>query len=88
MIDEVNRFLPVAALRGRVALPYVTTSFDAGRLITLAAVKSALDRDKLLIAVAQRDENKEQITEADIYEVGTVFQVSRVTNLQIGRAHV
>ena len=88
MIDEVNRFLPVAALRGRVALPYVTTSFDAGRLITLAAVKSALDRDKLLIAVAQRDENKEQITEADIYEVGTVFQVSRVTNLPGNRVRV
>lgn len=88
MTDEMNRFLPVAALRGRVALPYVTTSFDAGRLITLAAVKSALDRDKLLIAVAQRDENKEQITEADIYEVGTVFQVSRVTNLPGNRVRV
>ena len=53
MSEEESRYLPLVALRGRVCLPYVSVSFDAGRLITLAAVKNALDRGKVLIAVAQ-----------------------------------
>lgn len=88
MSEEENRFLPVVALRGRVVMPYVTTSFDAGRLITLAAVKNALDKGKLLIAVAQRDEKKEQISEEDLYSVGTVMSVARVSNLPGNRVRV
>lgn len=88
MSEEENKFLPVVALRGRVVMPYVTTSFDAGRLITLAAVKNALDKGKLLIAVAQRDEKKEQISEEDLYAVGTVMSVARVSNLPGNRVRV
>lgn len=88
MSEEENRFLPVVALRGRVVMPYVTTSFDAGRLITLAAVKNALDKGKLLIAVAQRDEKKEQISEEDLFAVGTVMSVARVSNLPGNRVRV
>ena len=88
MAEEDRKFLPVVALRGRVALPQVTTSFDAGRLITLAAVKNALDRSKLVIAVAQRDENMETVGANDLYEVGTVFSISRVSNLPGNRVRV
>lgn len=88
MPDNESRFLPVVPLRGRVCLPYVASSFDAGRLSTLAAVKSSLDRGRLLIAVAQKDESKEQIDESDIYTVGTVFSVTRVTNLPANRVRV
>lgn len=88
MAEQESKYLPVAALRGRVALPFVTMSFDAGRLITLAAVKSALDRGKLLIAVAQRDEKKEQVTSEDLYEYGTVFSVTRITNLPGNRVRI
>lgn len=88
MSEEESRLLPLIALRGRVVLPYVTTSFDAGRLITLAAVKNALEKGKLLVAVAQRDEKKEQISQDDLYCVGTVFSVARVTNLPGNRVRV
>lgn len=88
MSEEESRYLPLVALRGRVCLPYVSVSFDAGRLITLAAVKNALDRGKVLIAVAQKDENKEKVTESDLYTVGTVFSVSRVSNLPGNRVRV
>ncbi len=88
MSEEESRLLPLVALRGRVVLPYVTTSFDAGRLITLAAVKNALEKGKLLVAVAQRDEKKEQISQDDLYCVGTVFSVARVTNLPGNRVRV
>lgn len=80
-MSEDSIYLPVAALRGRVALPKVTLSFDAGRLITLSAIKSALNTGKNLIAVAQKDEEKDAVEPDDIYSVGVVVSVARVTNL-------
>ncbi|MDE6558130.1 MAG: endopeptidase La [Clostridia bacterium] len=88
MAEEENKYLPLVALRGRVALPYVTISFDAGRLTTLTALKCALDRGKQLIAVTQRDEKKEQVSADDLYSVGTVFSIARVTNLPANRVRV
>ena len=81
MAEEENKFYPVVALRGRVALPCVTTSFDAGRLATLAALKCALDKGKTFIAVTQKDDKKEDVGEGDVYSIGTLFSISRVTNL-------
>ncbi|MDE7301506.1 MAG: LON peptidase substrate-binding domain-containing protein, partial [Clostridia bacterium] len=80
--------LPVVVLRGRVAMPLVSTTFDAGRAITLSAIRQAMLKDKLFIAVTQRDENKEEVEGDDLYVYGTVFAVSRVTNLPSNRVRV
>ncbi len=85
---EETIYLPVAALRGRVALPNVPITFDAGRLITLSAVKNSLDMGKSIIAFAQRDEKKEEITPDDLYTVGTVITLSRVGNLPANKVRV
>lgn len=87
-MEDVSRFLPVVALRGRVVLPHVTFSFDAGRMITLTAIKNCLERGKMIIGVAQKDENEETITEDGIYSVGTVMSVTRVANLPANRVRV
>ena len=88
MSEEESKFLPLVALRGRVCLPYFTLSFDAGRLITLAAVKEALDRGKMLVAITQRDEKVDKVTEEGLYTVGTVLTISRVANLPGNRVRV
>ncbi|MDE6791349.1 MAG: endopeptidase La, partial [Clostridia bacterium] len=88
MAEEENKIYPVVALRGRVALPCVTTSFDAGRLATLAALKCALDKGKIFIAVTQKDDKKEEVGEGDVYHIGTLFSISRVTNLPANRVRV
>lgn len=88
MAGEENKFYPVVTLRGRVAMPCVTMSFDVGRLATLAALKCALDSGKTFVAVTQKDDKKEQVDEGDLYSVGTVFTVSRVTNLPANRVRV
>lgn len=81
-------YLPAVALRGRVAFPNVTTAFDVGRLATLTSVKKALERDKLIVAVAQRDENENAVDDGNLYEYGTVFLITRVTNLPANRVRV
>lgn len=87
-MSEEKLYLPLVALRGRVAYPLVTLSFDAGRLATLTAVKNALERGKQFIAVTQRDEDREEITEEGLYKYGTVFSVNRVSNLPANRVRV
>lgn len=88
MSDE-RIYLPLAALRGRVALPQTVTSFDAGRLATLTAIKESLDKNKTLILVAQRDDKaNEVIGEKDLYTVGVTFAISRVVNLPGNKVRV
>lgn len=84
-----NVHLPLAALRGRCALPLSTITFDAGRLITLNAIKYALDRGKTMIVVSQKDETENEISgEVDLYDVGVVISIGRVTNLPGNRIRV
>ena len=71
-----TNILPVVPLRGRVAFPHCTTSFEVGREVTVKALEraSAMD-DKLVFICAQKDVEKVEITETDLYVVGTVATV-------------
>ena len=81
--------LPLAALRGRCALPHSTITFDAGRLITLATIKYALDKGRVMVLVTQKDETVNDVTdEVDLYDVGIVVTINRVTNLPGNRVRV
>ncbi len=73
--------IPVIPLRGRVLFPNTTVSFDAGRVISLSAVKRASETDMLLLACSQPDSAKEDITEQDICTVGTVIKIKQITRL-------
>ena len=73
--------IPVIPLRGRVVFPGTTISFDAGRLISLTAVKHATDGDMQLLVCAQPDSEKDEITADDICKVGTVVKIKQITRL-------
>ena len=85
--DEIKK-LPLVALRGRVAFPLVTVTFDAGRLLTLTSVNRALEGAKQLVLVTQKDENNENIVADDLYSTGVVFFISRMSNLPGNRVRV
>ena len=72
---------PLLALRGRVVFPDITVNFDVGRMISLAAVKYAADHGSLIFVCAQKQPDKEDITENDIYEAGTVVKLKQITRL-------
>ena len=73
--------IPVVALRGRVVFPDTTITFDAGRLISLAAVKNAAENNMQLLVCAQPDSEKDEITADDICKVGTVVKIKQITRL-------
>lgn len=72
---------PLLALRGRVVFPNTSVSFDVGRMISLAAVKCAADGDSRLFVCAQKQSEKDEISDDDIFTSGTVVRLKQITRL-------
>ncbi len=74
--------LPMVALRGKVLLPNVATSFDVGRIKSLSAINAAVDNsDSLVFVAAQIDSKIENPTENDVYNVGVVCRIKHITRM-------
>lgn len=77
----VPSVLPVLPLRDIIIYPYMIFPVLIGRASSLKAVAEALDRDKYLFVVAQRDHQMEDPGVADLYEHGTVVRILQVLRL-------
>ena len=69
--------LPVLPLRGTVIFPGVTQPIAAGRPGTLRAIESALKGDRLVFAVAQRDNTDEPTAEV-LYTTGVIARIGQI----------
>ena len=70
--------LPVLPLKNTVVYPQIIVPLAIGRAMSLAAVNSALDHGRELVAVAQRDPDEQQPERDGLYDVGTVVSISRI----------
>ncbi len=75
--------LPVLPLRDTVVYPGVAVPISAGRPGTVEAVQKALDGDRRLFAVAQR-ENEDEATPELLYSVGTVVRIIQTHRVRGG----
>ncbi|HEX9309240.1 MAG TPA: endopeptidase La [Gemmatimonadaceae bacterium] len=69
--------LPVLPLRGTVIFPGLTQPIAAGRPSTLRAIEAALKSDRLVFAVAQRD-NTEEPTADILYSMGVIARIGQI----------
>ncbi len=69
--------LPVLPLRGTVMFPGITAPIAAGRPGTLRAIETALKGDRLVFAVAQRD-NTEEPTPDILFSTGVIARIGQV----------
>jgi ATP-dependent Lon protease len=69
--------LPVLPLRGTVIFPGQTAPIAAGRPGTLRAIETALKNDRLVFAVAQR-ENSEEPTPEILYSMGVIARIGQL----------
>src|SRR5881628_542312 len=69
--------LPVLPLRGTVIFPGLTAPIAAGRPGTLRAIEAALKGDRLVFAVAQRD-NTEEPTADILYSMGVIARIGQI----------
>ncbi len=75
--------LPVLPLRDTVVYPGVAVPISAGRPGTIEAVQAALEGDRKLLAVAQR-ENVDEPAAEGLYEVGTVVRIIQTHRVRAG----
>src|SRR4051812_34515529 len=69
--------LPVLPLRGTVIFPGLTAPIAAGRPGTLRAIEAALKGDRLVLAVAQRD-NTDEPTPDILYSMGVIARIGQI----------
>ena len=87
--EQTTNLLPIVPLRGKVAFPRTSISFEVGRKMTLKAIDRATNGgDRLVFIIAQRQVEKEEITPQDLYTVGCVAKVKQVAQLTGGAIRV
>jgi ATP-dependent Lon protease len=80
--------LPVLALRDSVMYPHMMAPLLVGRNSSLSAVDAAMEDDRRMIAIAQRQEETEEPGEGDLYTVGTEIVIGRRLRMPDGSVSV
>ena len=78
---KIPQELPILALKNSVVFPFLATPLVVGRKKSIDAISNASKEHKIIVVVAQREENKEQIEKEDLYEVGTACAIKQVVNI-------
>jgi ATP-dependent Lon protease len=73
--------LPVLPLRDIVIYPHMIFPVLIGRASSLKSVAEALEREKYIFLVAQRDPQTEEPGFEDVYEYGTVARILQILRL-------
>lgn len=80
--------LPVLPLRNTVVLPHVTTGVDVGRPRSKRAVEEALQSDRFIFLVTQKDPEVDNPEPEDLYAYGTLAVVKQALRLPDGSLQV
>lgn len=73
--------LPLMPLRGMMIFPHTVLHFDVGRAMSVAAVERALEGERRIFMVSQRDADVETPEKGDLYSAGTVAEIRQVLHL-------
>ena len=78
---ETNPFdqpIPVCPVRGSVLYPTMVMPVDAARPVSIRAINAALDRDRTILIVSQKDRETQDPKAKDLYETGTACNILRM----------
>ncbi|HEB68472.1 MAG TPA: endopeptidase La [Desulfobulbus sp.] len=85
---EIPESLPMMAVRDVVVFNYMIIPLFVGRPGSIEAVNDAMNSDKLLMLVTQKDATKDDPEPEDIYKTGMVSMIMRTLKLPDGRLKV
>ncbi|WP_038064448.1 endopeptidase La [Thermodesulfovibrio thiophilus] len=85
---EIPEQLPVLAVRDMVIFPYMIIPLFVGREISVKAVEHALNTNRLILLLTQKDFNVETPEPSDLYNIGTVCMIMRMLRLPDGRLKI
>ncbi|WP_163336943.1 endopeptidase La [Desulfopila sp. IMCC35008] len=85
---EIPEVLPMMAVRDVVIFNYMIIPLFVGRPGSVEAVNEALNSNKLIMLVTQKDATKDDPKEEDLYNIGMVCMVMRTLKMPDGRLKV
>ncbi len=80
--------MPVLALRDVVVYPHMVIPLFVGREMSIRCLEAAMDKDKQIFLVAQKDAGVDDPKTDDIYTVGTVATLLQLLKLPDGTVKV
>ncbi|MCC2605499.1 endopeptidase La [Planctobacterium marinum] len=80
--------MPVLALRDVVVYPHMVIPLFVGREMSIRCLEAAMDNDKQIFLVAQKDAAVDDPKEEDIYSVGTIATILQLLKLPDGTVKV
>ena len=80
--------LPVLPLRDIVIYPFMIVPLFVSRDKSIKAVEEALGQNRMILLVSQKDVEKEEPHQDDLYTVGTVAVIMRMLKLPDGRIRI
>jgi ATP-dependent Lon protease len=85
---EVPEHLPLLPIRDAVVFPSMILPLFVGRDVSIKAIETAAEGDRLLALVTQRDPDVDEPSPEDLYAIGTVGMIMRMMRLPDGRLKV
>lgn len=83
-----QRTLPVLPLRDVVVFPYMVMPLFVGRAKSISALDEAMNEDKQLLLVSQKQADLEEPTVDDVFDVGTIANIIQLLKLPDGTVKV
>lgn len=73
-----SQFIPFLPLRGTQIFPHTVMHVDVARDKSIASVEYAMEKDRRIFLVMQKNEDNEEPGLSDLYEAGTIATISQV----------
>lgn len=85
---QIPSELPILPLRDIVIYPFMIVPLFVSRDRSIKAVDDALSKNRMIFLVSQKDVDKEEPKQEDLYTVGTVAVIMRMLKLPDGRIRI
>lgn len=86
--NENTRVLPLLPLRGVLVFPYMVIHLDVGREKSISALEEAMINEREIFLATQKDAQRDNPDQDDIYRFGSIAEVKQLLKLPGGTIRV
>ena len=87
-MEASGKLMPLLALRGIIVFPGMTVNLDVGRDKSINAVNAAMQLDKKILLVTQRDAETADPKHEELYNYGVVAEIKQLLKLPSGAIRI
>ena len=87
-MEASGKLMPLLALRGIIVFPGMTVNLDVGRDKSINAVNAAMQLDKKILLVTQRDAEIADPKREELYNYGVVAEIKQLLKLPSGAIRI